>query len=117
MASSTARHSRIRPVVIIIILVDYLIPMEWSNGQEVAWLVLPAAWGLNLCPKIISTVPREMVTGAFNLFRASCLWIGANDLIPEGTRVIPPQISHLVTGNVKYLPHKSAECCPPLPKR
>jgi len=56
-APSTAQRSRIRPGLIIIILVDYLIPIQWSNGHEVAWLVLPAAWWLNLCPEIIATIP------------------------------------------------------------
>jgi hypothetical protein len=40
---STARCSGIHPVLIIIILIDYDIPIQWSNGQEVAWIVLPAA--------------------------------------------------------------------------
>jgi len=69
-APSTTRRSRICPVLIIIILVDYLIPIQWSNGQEDAWLVLPAAWWLNLCPEIIATVAREMLAGAFNLSQA-----------------------------------------------
>ena len=34
-APSTARRSGICPVVIIIIPVDYLIPIQWSNGEEV----------------------------------------------------------------------------------
>jgi hypothetical protein len=66
-APSTARRSRIRPVVIIICFLDYLIPLQWSNGQKVGWLVLPAAWWLNLCAEIIATVPRETLTGVFNL--------------------------------------------------
>jgi len=66
-APSTAWRTGISPVVIIIILVEYLIPIQWSNGQEVAWYVLPTAWRLNLCPGIIATVPREMLTSAFNL--------------------------------------------------
>jgi len=44
-APSTARCSEIRPVLIIIVVIDYLIPIQQSNTQEVAWLVLPAAWG------------------------------------------------------------------------
>jgi hypothetical protein len=64
-APSTAWRSGIRPVVIISILIDYFILIQWSNGQEVAWLVLPAAWWLNLCPEIISSVPRETLGGAF----------------------------------------------------
>jgi len=116
-APSTARRTGICPVVIIIILVDDLIPNQWSNGQEVAWFVLPAAWRLNLCPEIIATVPRGMLTGAFNLPRAGCLLIGAIDLIPEGTGVVPPPIVHLVAGFVKHLPHIWVEGSPPLPKR
>jgi len=104
-APSTARRTGIRPVVIIIILVDYLILIQWSNGQEVAWFVLPTAWRFNLCPGIIATIPREILTGAFNLPRAGCLRIGAIDLIPEGTGIVPPPIVHLVTGFVKHLPH------------
>jgi hypothetical protein len=88
-----------------LILVDYLIPIPWSNGQEVAWLVLPPAWWLNLCPDIITTVPRETLAGAFNLLRAGCLGIGAINLIPQGTGVVPPSIDHLVAGFVKHLPH------------
>jgi hypothetical protein len=104
-AHSTALHSGIRPVVIIIILVDYLVPFQWSNGQEVAWLVRPAAWWLNLCPEIIPTITREMLAGAFNLLQAGYLRIGAIDLIPEGMEVVPPPIVHLIVGFVKHLPH------------
>jgi hypothetical protein len=56
-----------RSDVIIIILVEYLIPIQWSNGQEVALLVLRAAWWLNLSPEIIATLPRATLAGAFNL--------------------------------------------------
>jgi hypothetical protein len=104
-APSTARHSGIRPVLNIIMLVDYLIPIEWSNAQEVAWLVLPSVWSLNLYPEIIATVPRETLAGEFNLPRAGCLWIGAIDLVPTGMGVVPPPIVHFVTGFVKHLPH------------
>ena len=55
------------PVFIIIILLDDLIPIPWSNRQEVAWLVLPAAWRLTLYPEIIATVPRYTLAGMFNL--------------------------------------------------
>jgi len=116
-APSTARRSGIGPVLIIIILVDYLIPIQWSNGQEVAWLVLSAAWWLHLCPEIIATVSREMLAGGFNLSRAGCLRIGAIDLIPKGPGVVPPPIVHLIAGFVKHLPHIWAERCTPLPKR
>jgi hypothetical protein len=47
-APSTARRTGIRPVVIIIILIDYLIPIQWSNGPEVAQFGLPTAWWFNL---------------------------------------------------------------------
>jgi hypothetical protein len=116
-APSTARRSGIRPVLIIIILVDYLIPIPWSNGQEVAWLVLPGAWWFNLGPEIIATVPRETLAGAFILRRADCLRIAAIDLIPEGIGVIPPPIVPLVTGFVKHLPNIGAEGSPPLRNR
>jgi hypothetical protein len=43
--------------------------------------------------------------GAFNFSQAGCLPIGAIDLIPKGTEVVPPPIVHLVTGFVKHLPH------------
>jgi hypothetical protein len=105
MAPSTAWRTGICPVVIIIFLLDYLIPIQWSNAQEVAWFVLPAAWNLNLCPGIIATIPRETLTGAFNLPRAGCLQIGEMNLIPEGTGIVPPSIVHLVAGFVKHLPH------------
>jgi uncharacterized membrane protein len=64
---SPARCSGIRPVVIIIILIDYLIPIQWSNSQSVAWFVLLAAGRLNLCREIIATIPTEMLTCALNL--------------------------------------------------
>jgi len=66
-APPTARYSGISPVLIIIILVDYLSTIQWSNGQEVSQLALLATWRLNLCPEIVATVPREMLAGAFNL--------------------------------------------------
>jgi len=103
-APSTARRSGIPPVIIVIILVDYLIPIQWSNSQDVAWLVLPAAWRLNLCPEIIATVPREMLTGACNLSRVGCLQIGSIDMIPESTGVVLPPIVHFVKGFVNHLP-------------
>jgi hypothetical protein len=104
-APSTAWPSGIRPVLIIIILVDYPIPIQSSNSQEVAWLVVPAAWGFNLCLEIIATVPGETLAGAFHLRRAGCLQIGAIDLIPERTGGDLPPIVHLVAGFVKHLPH------------
>jgi len=45
-----------------------------------------------------------MTAGAFILFRAGCLWIGAIDLIPKGTGVVPPSIVHLIAGFVNHLP-------------
>jgi len=61
-----------RPVIIIYILIEYSIRIQLSNGQEVAWLVVPAAWWLYLSPEIIATVPREPLTSAFNLPKAGC---------------------------------------------
>jgi hypothetical protein len=49
---------------------------------EVAWFVLLAALQLNLCPEIIATVQREMLTGVFNLPQPGCLQIEPIDLIP-----------------------------------
>jgi hypothetical protein len=103
---STARRSGICSVVIIIILLDYLISIQWSIGQEVAWLVLPADWRLNLGPEIIATIRRETLTSAFTLPRAGFLRIGVIDFIPESTGVVPPPIVHLVAGFVKHLPHR-----------
>jgi hypothetical protein len=57
----------IRLVLIIINLIDCLIPIQWSNSQDIAWLVLPAAWWFNLYLEIIVTVSREMLAGAVNL--------------------------------------------------
>jgi hypothetical protein len=88
-----------------IILIDYLIPIQWSHGQEVTWLVLPAAWRLNLCFEIIATVPRETLAGVLNLSQAGCLRIAMIDLIPKGTAVIPHPIVYLIAGFVKHLPY------------
>ena len=79
--------------------------------------MLPAAWRLNLCPGIITTVPSEVLTGAFNLSLAGCLLIGEIFFIPEGPGVVPPVIVHLVTGFVKHLPHIWVDGRPPLPKK
>ena len=79
IARSPARRSGIRPVSIIIILVDCLFPIQWSNRKQVAWLVLQEAQRLNLCPEIIATLPTETFAGAFNLRRAGCPRIGAID--------------------------------------
>jgi hypothetical protein len=104
-APSTTRRSGIRPVLITIIVVNYLNAIQWSDGQDIAWLVLPAAWWLNLCPETIATIPRESLACAFNLPRDGCLRIGAIDLIPEGMGVVLPPIVHLVADLVKHLPH------------
>jgi len=59
---------------------------------------------MKLCAAIIASVRREMFTGGINLLRASCLWIGTTNWIPEGIGVVPRPIVHLVAGFVKYLP-------------
>jgi hypothetical protein len=41
-APYTAGHSEIRPVLISIILVEYVIPIQWFNGYEISWFVLLA---------------------------------------------------------------------------
>jgi hypothetical protein len=61
MAPSTTWHSGIRPVLIIIILIDYLIPIQWSNSHEVARLVLQASWRLNLYTEIIAVVRMRVL--------------------------------------------------------
>jgi hypothetical protein len=105
-APSTARCSGISSsVIIIIVLLDYVIPILWSNGLGVARFVLQAASCLNLCAAIIPTLPTEMVNGSFNLTRADCLRIGVIDLIPERKVVVPPPIVHLVVGFVNHSPH------------
>jgi len=117
MAPSTAWRTGTSPVLMIIFLSDYLIPIQWSNSQEVAWLVLPAAWWLTLCPEIIPIVPREMLARALNLPCAGCLRIGAIDLIPNEMGVVPPPTVHLDASFVNHLPYACAEGSPPLPKR
>jgi hypothetical protein len=104
-APSTTRRTGIHPVVIIIIiLLDDVIPIQGSNGQEVAWFVLPTVSRLILCAGIIATVPRETLTGAFTLPPDGCLRSGAIDMIREGMRIVPRLIIHLVAGFVKHLP-------------
>jgi len=93
------------PDFVIIILVDYLISFQWSNGEEVAWLVLPAAWRPNLSSEIIATEPRVTLVGACNILLADYLQIRAIDLIPKGTGVVPPPLVQLVLGCVKDLRH------------
>ena len=103
-APCNAWNCAIRPVLIIIILIEYLIPHQWSTGLEVAWLVLLADWWLNGCPEIIATRQRGTLAGACNLPQGGCAWIGVIDLIPQGTGVVPPPIVHLIAGFVQYLP-------------
>jgi hypothetical protein len=103
-ACSSARRNGIRKVVIIIIHVDYLIPIQWSIGQQVAWFVLPTAWRHNFSAEIISTVPREILTSAWYLTHSGYLRIRAIDLIPKATGIHPPPIVHLLTGYDKHLP-------------
>jgi len=116
MGPPTARRSWIYRGLIIHILINYHIPIQLSNGQEVAWLVLPGAWWLYLGPEIIATVPREPFTSAFNIPQAGCLRIGEIDLIPKSMGTVPLVIVHLVVGFVLPLPHISAEGCPAHPK-
>jgi len=116
-APTTVWRSAICPVLIIIMLDDYPITIQWSNAQEVGWFVLLAPWWLNHCPEIIATVQRDMLGGALIIPWASCLQIGSIELIPEGTGVLPPPIVHMVVGCVKHLPHIYAEGSPPLPER
>jgi len=77
--------------------------MHWPESYDVARRSLPAAWRINLCPAIIATVLREMLTSAFNLSRAVRPQIGEINSIPEGTGVVPPPIDHLVARFVKPL--------------
>jgi len=78
---STTRRSGICPVLIIIILVNYLRPIKWATGQQVTWLVLPAYWRMNLCPEFFATIPRDMLPGMLNLLRAGWQRVGTIDLI------------------------------------
>jgi hypothetical protein len=105
MALSPTQCSRIRPVLINLILLDNHIPSQWSNSQQVAWLVLPAAWGLNLRPEIITTGMRETLTSALTLPQAGYLQIAVIELIPKGTGFVPTSIIHFVPSCVKHLPH------------
>jgi hypothetical protein len=83
----------------------FLNSIRWSNGQEVASYALPAAWWLDLCPAIIDTMPRATLNSAFNIPSAGCVGIGAINLIPDGTGVLPLSIIHFVPGFVQQLPH------------
>jgi hypothetical protein len=106
MAPATAWHCAIRPVPII--LDDYIFLIQWSDSLEVTWLVLLAAWRLNLCPEIIGTVQRETLAGALDLPQADCLRIGVIDSIPDGTLVDSTLIVFFATCCVNHLPHISA---------
>jgi hypothetical protein len=63
LAPSTSPHTRMRPVPTVINLVDYLIPIQRYNAQEVAGLVLLAPLWLNLNPEIYATVPGDTLAG------------------------------------------------------
>jgi hypothetical protein len=101
-AAFTAWRSGIRQVLIIIILIDYLTPIQWFSSQGFAWPVLPAAWRLILCLGITTTGSREILAGAFNLYQDGYLRIEAIDWIPDGTGVVPHSMVHLVMGCVRY---------------
>jgi len=103
-ALSISQCTRIPPVPIIIILVNYLIPTPWSNGQEVIWFVLLAAWWFNLCPEVITTLPTDTLSSAFNLPQDGCLQIGMIYLIPNRTGVLPPPIDYLVSSLLNIHP-------------
>jgi len=55
--------------------------------------------------KILQSITRNPNRDTFNLPRASCLRIGAIDLIPKGKGVVPPPIVHSVASFIKHLPH------------
>jgi hypothetical protein len=103
-APSNAQRCRLCPVLIIIMLNNYLIPFQWANGLEVVGHILLPASRLNLCPEIIATVPRRILPGAFNLPRAGCLLHAVIDIASKGPSVVTLPIFHWVTGLVKYLP-------------
>jgi hypothetical protein len=103
--SSTNRRSVICPVLALFILIDYIILIHWSNGLDIAWLVLPAAGWLNHCPEIIATLPRATLAVALIMPQEYCQANELSDLIPERTAVIPPPIMQVVPGVVKQLPH------------
>ena len=98
------------------ILVDYLVLIQWSNGHEVAWCILPAGLLPNLCPGIITTVPRELLAGGLKLPQADCVHVVAMNIFSESTGVVAPLNGHLVGQSFKNMPHTVAEGCPPLPE-
>jgi hypothetical protein len=87
----------------IIVVVDYLNLIQWSNDEQVAWLVLPATWQLTPYPELISTVTREMLASPIILPRPGCPQNGVIDFIPQGTGFVPPATVYLVVGFVKHL--------------
>jgi hypothetical protein len=93
-APSTVQSSEIRLVVVNIHFVDYLLPISSANGQQVAWHVLLAASSLNLGCEIITTLQRQMLTGASNLSREGYQRFGVIELISEGNEVVPMPIVH-----------------------
>jgi hypothetical protein len=95
MAPSTARPSGICPHFVIILLLNYHSSIQWSHSEVVPWLVLPAAWWLNLCPEIVATVRRTTLASSYNILQAENLQIGAIDLFPEDTGVVSPPIVYL----------------------
>jgi hypothetical protein len=117
MAPPTTQRAVFCPVLIIFILINYLIPMQLFNAQEVAWLVLSAAWRLNLCRELNGRITRETLSGSFNLPRGGCLRSGVINAILEEMGIVSSPIFHLFTGFVKPLPHTWAESCQPLPKK
>jgi hypothetical protein len=103
-APSTSQRSGIRSVLLSIFLVDVYTLICPFDGQQVAWLLLLAAWLLNLYPEMITTVTRETFNGESIVSRADCLRIGVINMIPGDGEVIPLPIVHLVVGFVKHSP-------------
>jgi len=114
-APSTTWLSGFRPNLTKIMLINYFIRIQHAHSLEVAGLVQPAAWWLDLRPQIIATIPWDTLSGACNLHHTRYLWIGAIDLIPDSTGVVTPPIGRLVVGLIKHLPHISVDGCPPNP--
>jgi hypothetical protein len=87
----------------IIVPVNYLVLIFFSNRQEVAFLEPLVDWWVLRCSEIISTILREMLNGGFKNPIAGCLKIEAIDMIVEGTEVVLPPNVHFVAGYVKNL--------------
>jgi hypothetical protein len=111
-APSTDRHCCIHPVLIHIILVNYLIPIPSSDSQELACLVLPIVLWLNLCTGIITTISRETFGGSYDVPPAGYIWSRANNAIHECMRVVVDPIAHFFTCFANHLRHISADGCP-----